>query len=196
MAQDRSSSSPHDDDPTGPYGVAVRPDKPSPSDGDTPCLLVGVNRHPSSYVALQTAARLATQLRARLKVVHVVDLSDFPIDPDSFDWDTAAEAAQEEQRRQVTRELAHFGGPWTFNLQRGDPARVLTDMANQSAALMVVIGSGRSGALASLLRALKGSVGHSLIGPHRRCPLLVVPAGCAALPDDSEESDKIVRPDR
>jgi hypothetical protein len=97
-------------------------------------------------------------------VVHVVDLSDFPIDPDSFDWDTAAEAAQEEQRRQVTRELAHFGGPWTFNLQRATPPRVLTDMATQSAALMVVIGSGRSGAL---------------IDPYRRCPLLVVPAGCA-----------------
>ena len=49
-------------------------------------------RHPASHVALHTAAALATNLQARLEVVHVIDLSDFPIDPDSADWDTAAEA--------------------------------------------------------------------------------------------------------
>lgn len=198
MAQDHPTSPPHDEDPAGLHRVAGRPDRPaSPSDRNTPCLLVGVDRHPSSHVALDIAAGLATRLRASLKVVHVVDLSDFPIDPDSSDWDTAAEAALEEQRSEVTRALAHFSEAWTFHIRRGDPARVLADMADQSSALMVVIGTGRNGPLASLFRALEGSVAHSLSGHQGRCPLLVVPAGCAAAPDDcSAEFDKKGNPTR
>ena len=97
------------------------------SQAETQCLLVGIDRHPASHVALHTAAALATKLQARLEVVHVIDLSDFPIDPDSADWDTAAEATLNEQRRQVTLELAHFTGPWASHVRSGDPARILAD---------------------------------------------------------------------
>ena len=177
MSRDNPAPALPDEDHAGSSRVGLRPDEPTlPRNGD-PCLVVGVNRHASSHVALDTAAMLAARLGARLKVVHVVDLSDFPIDPDSADWDTAAAATLKEQRRQVTRQLALFTGTWTFHIRRGEPARVLSDMADECNAVMVVIGAGQDSSLAALVRSFGGSVARSLIGHHRRRPVLVVPTG-------------------
>ncbi len=53
-------------------------------------IVVGVNRDPASQEALIVAADLARRLHAHLHVVHVVDLADYPIDPDASDWEQRA----------------------------------------------------------------------------------------------------------
>lgn len=153
-------------------------DKPShgPQD-EIGCLLVGIDRRPASQAALSTAAALATRLHARLEVVHVVDLADFPIDPDSPDWETSAEATVEDQRRQVTATLASFTGTWALHVRRGTPATVLAATADDSNALMIVLGAGQRGAAAALARMVDGSTVRDLVGPRQRRPVLLVPAG-------------------
>src|SRR4051794_18486591 len=51
-----------------------------------PTLVIGHGRDPSSDFALAAAIALARRLRGRLHIVHVVGLSDYPIDPDAADW--------------------------------------------------------------------------------------------------------------
>lgn len=50
-------------------------------------------------------------------------------------------------------------------------------MAEQSNALMVVVGAGRSDPVAALVRIFEGSVAHDLVSHQRHQPVLVVPAG-------------------
>jgi len=57
----------------------------------SPAIVVGCNRHPASLSALGTAARLGQPLDAVLSVIHAIDLADYPIDPDSPDWEEHCE---------------------------------------------------------------------------------------------------------
>ena len=92
----------------------------------------------------------------------MVEMSDYPIDPDSPDWETAAATALHEQRQQVAHTLASFPGTWAFHVRRGDPATVLAAMANQNRALMIILGAGRRGPAAALARIIDGSVVRAL----------------------------------
>lgn len=149
------------------------PDTPQ---DERPCLLVGTDRGTPSQDALRAAAALAARLHARLEVVHVIDLADFPIDPDSPHWESDAQAAVDEQRRQVTEVLVSFTGDWAFHVRRGDPATVLAAMAGPLHALIIVIGAARSGRSAALARIIDGSVARTLLS-QGRLPVLIVPAG-------------------
>jgi nucleotide-binding universal stress UspA family protein len=151
-------------------------DAPRPQD-EQACLVVGVDQSPATVPTLTCATALATRLHARLEVVHVVDLSDYPIDPDHPDWETAAGAALDEQRQHVTRALTSFPGTWAFHVRQGSTATVLTAMANQNHALMIVLGTGRRGPAAALARMVDGSVIRALTTPQHQVPVLVVPAG-------------------
>ena len=66
-------------------------------------LVVGYDRRPESQDALRVAAGLAERMDAELHVVHAVDLTDYPIDPDGFDWEQRARDALDEERAAVAR---------------------------------------------------------------------------------------------
>jgi nucleotide-binding universal stress UspA family protein len=151
-------------------------DAPRPQD-EQACLIVGIDQNPATVPTLTCATALAKRLHARLEVVHVVDISDYPIDPDNPDWETAAAAALNEQRQKVTRTLASFPETWAFHVKHGTPATVLTAMANQNHALMIVLGAGRRGRAAALARMVDGSVIRALTARQCQVPVLVVPAG-------------------
>lgn len=116
-------------------------------------LVVGFDRHPSGQAAVTTAACLASRLGARLLVVHVVDLEDYPLDPDAADWEEYAEAAVAREREQVRALLTGFDVPWEFLAERGDPAGRLIALAAEYDALMIVIGLPRPGLAVHLLEA-------------------------------------------
>lgn len=156
-------------------------DAPRPQD-ELACLIVGIDQSPASLPTLYCASALATRLHARLDVVHVVDISDYPIDPDSPDWETAAVDGLNELRQKVTRHLASRPETWAFHVRHGTPATVLTAMANQNHALMIVLGAGRRGPAAALARMVDGSVIRALTAPQCQLPVLVVPAG---MPQDA-----------
>lgn len=137
-------------------------------------LVVGYDRSPASQEAIRVAVDLATRLGAELHVLHVVDLHDFPIDPDSSDWEEQAQRTLEQERHQAEHLLAVCPGTWTYHIERGDPVRALTTLADDLHALLIVVGTRGGGLGSAVQRLLDGSVSRRLVKGHCR-PVLVVP---------------------
>src|SRR3954463_15216092 len=74
--------------------------------GHRTTLVLGFDRDEASHAALAVAVDLAARLAAEIVVVHIVDLDDYPIDPDSADWEERAGEALAEERHQVEEALA------------------------------------------------------------------------------------------
>ncbi|HSK57892.1 MAG TPA: universal stress protein [Actinomycetospora sp.] len=150
-------------------------------------VVVGHSRHAGSDDAVAVAARLATRLCVPLHVVHTVSADDFPVDPDSWNAETDALRAVPEQERAVGRLLAEHVGTWTHQVERGDPAVVLTQVADRVGAPFIVVGThgeGR-GRLNSVLLGHQ-SVSHATVELGRH-PVLVVPRGAGG--PDAEADD-------
>ena len=128
----------------------------------------------SAVSSLNTAADLGRRLHARLHVVHVVDMADYPIDPDAADWEQQARQALVDERHTVETALGPSGVPWTFHAAHGEPANLLRTVADEFDALMFIVGSRGEGMSTVLSRLLEPSVTHSLIKRTHR-PVLVVP---------------------
>lgn len=143
-------------------------------------LVVGYDEH-RGRAALTHAIALAARLDAHIDVVHVVDASDTPVDPDLADWEerTAAHAAA--VRADACAELAALPGNWTFHTTHGDPARALTEIADAHDAAMIIIGAPRPG-LAALVDRLVGESVSTRLVHHGRRPVLVVPEPAAGHP--------------
>ena len=52
-----------------------------------PKIVAGYHASQASLHALAAAKDLAEQMKAEIHVVHAIDLSDYPIDPDRSDWE-------------------------------------------------------------------------------------------------------------
>lgn len=139
--------------------------------GEMPLLVVGYDRHPAAQSALRTAAELADRLRARLLVLHVIDLEDYPIDPDTADWETQAVRAVAAERATAEELLAAHRLPWSFQVEHGEPGQQVLELAARHDALMIVIGVARHEWGAHLLT---GSVAKHLTR-HTDRPVLLVP---------------------
>ncbi len=144
------------------------------SDGP-PHLVIGHDGREASQHALSVAAALTMRLGAHLDIVHVVDLHDYPIDPDSPDWEERAAAALKEEYERVSSHMEGVGVDWTYYPERGEPVQALISVADEHDALMIVVGARSEGFGASAQRLLGGrSVSQGLIREHSR-PVLVVP---------------------
>jgi nucleotide-binding universal stress UspA family protein len=134
---------------------------------------VGFDRTAASLAALGKAAEIGEHLGAELHVVHAVDLSDYPIDPDDEDWEPRAATNLEDERQKVSTTLARYPWGWSYLALRGEPAEALNRVAEQFDATMIVVGV-RSPGWRHLLERLAGpSVSHRLIN-HGHRPVLVV----------------------
>lgn len=134
-------------------------------------LLVGYDRHPASHQAVLVAARLAEALDAHLTVMHVVDLEDYPIDPDRADWEEAAEKQIALEEEYASTLLDGRPVRWSYQTARGDPANQLAKTASDLDVMFIVVGATEK----NLVRRLThGSVPQSLF-KHQPRPVLVVP---------------------
>lgn len=136
-------------------------------------LVVGVDHRDLSFKVLAVAADLAARLDADLHVVHAIDLRDYPVDPDSADWEEHAEAALTELRSSIETTLAGHEGRWTYQVQVGEPVPTLKAAADDRDALMIVVGHHKHW---TPVRVTRGSVGAGLSRTARR-PVLIVPEG-------------------
>ena len=137
-------------------------------------LVVGYDLREASQDALSVAVDLAERLGARLHVVHVVDLLDYPVDPDASDWEDRARTALGQEHERVEAVMAGAGVEWTYYPERGEPVRAIAAIADRHDALMIVVGTRGAGFGASLQRLLGGgSVSHGLLREHSR-PVLIV----------------------
>ncbi|MUU71615.1 universal stress protein [Pseudarthrobacter sp. GA104] len=151
-------------------------------------LLVGVmpKQHPE---VLQTAATLAAQLDVPLVCAYVDEASYL------VEWDPARSAhrlslhpeADDQEIRSLTLELTAVieaavanvpGGAdsvkWTLRTLAGDPARGLSQLAAETNAPMIIVGTSERGFSHRLAEALNGSVG-AWLSHHQSRPVLVVP---------------------
>lgn len=135
-------------------------------------LLVGYDQHPASHQAVLVAAALAQVLGATLLLLHVIDLADYPVDPEAADWETASVDTLLAERRQAETLLAGTGIEWTYRNVRGDPTNALAQAAHEVDALFIVVGASGRGLAQRLLHS---SVPQALLRKQRK-PVLVVPA--------------------
>lgn len=142
-------------------------------------LVMGFDLSPVSQCALEVAADLARRLDAHLHVVHVIDLCDYPIDPDGANWEEQAEEALAMEQATVRATLSTFEVRWTYHAWRGDPVALLVKVADEYDALMVVIGASREGLRPAISHVLNRSVSQGLTGRRGRRPVLVVPGNAA-----------------
>jgi nucleotide-binding universal stress UspA family protein len=141
-----------------------------------PMIVAGYANPGASGRALAVAAELARDLQAHLTVVHVVDLDDYPVDPDAADFEVEAARRLQAERAEVTEQLAGSGVTWTYTVARGNPVDALTRIAEQVQARFIVIGTRTASnywaRLEHLLHATP-SVVHGL--EHAKVPVVVVP---------------------
>lgn len=137
-------------------------------------LIVGHNREPSSDHALEVAVDLGCRLGARLHILHTICLTDFPVDPDAWYWETQGAVILAEERRHVEELLGAAPLDWTFEARHGDPATELARAAAEHDALLIVVGSRGEGFRRALARLVDPSVSHGVIRRQHR-PVLVVP---------------------
>ncbi|MGE3287236.1 MAG: universal stress protein [Pseudonocardia sp.] len=140
------------------------------------CLVVAYGDEPADERVLAVAADLAVRTGARLHVVHVVDLRDYPVDPDAPDWEERASERIAGHRRRVDALLdAHEPSPPRVQeVRRGDPVAEIAAVAHEQDAFVIVVGTRGEGPGAALSRLLDPSVSHGLIHRQHR-PVLVVP---------------------
>jgi nucleotide-binding universal stress UspA family protein len=148
-------------------------------------LVVGHSRDPASQEALRVARDLAERLGARLHVVHGIDLGDYPINPDAADWEEQAERTLAEQHDQVQAALATCPEGWTYCAQRGGPVGLISGVAEEEDALMIIVGTHGGGLGPAIARLLNGSVSRALIRRQHR-PVLIVHAPRSCLPNARE----------
>ncbi|NDV09404.1 universal stress protein [Rhodococcus sp. IEGM 248] len=137
-------------------------------------LVVGFDSHPASHAALTYALDLAGRLNAFLHVAHIVDIDDMPIEPDRDDWEQRYADAVEAERTEACAMLAALPGNWAYYSREGNPAHLLTTIAEANDALMIVIGTSRGGLMSLLERFVGESVSSKLVH-HARRPVLLVP---------------------
>jgi len=115
-----------------------------------------------------------------MRVLHVVTMEDYPVDPDSSTWD-------DQMRRHEDLLASHVGAlidlpdqQWSYAIVRGDPWHALVTEADKDDALMIVVGQHThahliAGAVVRLLGGGSDSVAGALIRRGHR-PVLVVPS--------------------
>jgi nucleotide-binding universal stress UspA family protein len=144
---------------------------PAPDGGQA--LLVGHDSQPASRAAVRYAADLAVRLGAYLHVVHVVDLSDTPIDADAADWEERAREALSSLQEDARKLLEGFDVGWTYHACHGDPAELLSRVAEEHGVMLIAVGATSRGMARRFMEG--GSVARRLMRRHG-IPVLVVPA--------------------
>lgn len=144
----------------------------------TKSILVATDFSECSRVALRAAAEWAERLGACLDLIHVWTIPSFPLPP-AFTGDPRANQLLVDQpRQQAEKDLQSFveqasnAGIFVRKalLQFGDPAEVISQIAEREGYEMIVIGThGRSG----LSRLMLGSVAEKVARVSRR-PVLSV----------------------
>ncbi|MFD6060165.1 universal stress protein [Rhodococcus wratislaviensis] len=164
----------------------VRVDGPAAGTEPVCHLVVGFDRYSASHVALSFAMGLAVPLQAYLHVAHIVDLDDFPVEPDRDDWERRIVDTVERERTEACTMLGSLPGNWSYYSHEGNPAHLLATIADANDALMIIIGTSRGGLVSVLERVLGESVSSHLIH-HGRRPVVLVPEHLGTAPPAAAE---------
>ena len=163
-------------------------------------IVVGIQEPESGRVVLAQALDLASRLDARIVVAHVEEvpiaagvglpapgLWGPPVIAPAADADVGDDPAGHEKSwvhalgEQVASDLGLVDVPCTYRRGAGDPAHVLAELAAETEAYCIVVGSRGEGLVAAIGRWFRPSVSRSVLREHPT-PVLVVPSS-AEVPD-------------
>jgi nucleotide-binding universal stress UspA family protein len=138
-----------------------------------PTIVVGFKDSGDGKHALVWALDLARRLDALVNVVHVATPEDYPINPDTADWEIEGWHRLGDVRDEAERLLAACPDA-RFIERRGDPATVLHEIAEGCDALMIIVGLPRNGAGGWVSNLVSRPVSRAVTRQMRR-PVLLVP---------------------
>jgi nucleotide-binding universal stress UspA family protein len=147
-------------------------------------VLVGVDGSLSSRVALEHAAR-RVGAGGRLLVAHAMSVLPEAVGRSMGDLDHVRRAIARDLVEQLSSVADVDAKPEV--LEDGRPAEALAELARQTHAREIVVGTRGLGRFAAAL----GSVSHALLG-HADRPVVVVPRGAADHPRDAHEHGQCV----
>ncbi|QLL05347.1 universal stress protein [Mycobacterium vicinigordonae] len=137
-------------------------------------LVVGYDRHPASRAAVLFACELAGALNVPVHVVHVVDISDGVISGSSGESSDAVKRRLDTERRHVGEALDAAHVRWEYHLLNGEPVKALLKIAEDCAAILIVVGRPQHGIGPTLSHIVSGTVTRNLLRRSTR-PVAVVP---------------------
>jgi nucleotide-binding universal stress UspA family protein len=140
---------------------------------DCPVIVVAASGRPAGARVLEYTARLALAAGARVVVAHV---------PTGFHYDGSGAPDLNELRRDLEMSLAfdakttfdRLGVPWSLVARTGGIATVITALAKEHDATLIVIGAACPGAVGAMRRMLRQSVPSAIIR-RSASPTIVVP---------------------
>ncbi len=116
-------------------------------------ILVPVNFSASSFRALDCGLRLAQKAKAELILLHVVQLNLTPYGPGNPEWLKAALRREAADKAEAVADKARKSGVAAQCLiEEGAPAEVITRVAAQKEAQMIVMAAPKRGPIARLFR--------------------------------------------
>jgi nucleotide-binding universal stress UspA family protein len=149
---------------------------PEPTPFSWRIILVGLDRSEHGDLALTRGLQLAAKLGSTLHVVHAVPFAP-PVTPGAIPAVAMPPSADEvaaHLRRRLEMEAARWsttdGRLPTLHVRKGQPAKIINEVADEVGADLIVLGThGRSG----LERMLLGSVSET-VSRHSSCTVLLV----------------------
>jgi nucleotide-binding universal stress UspA family protein len=153
---------------------------------DETCLVVGVDASPESLAAVEWAMRLAGDLRRPVLAVHAVGLLEGQHLRPHPDVAATVAAARALNGRYSDVEVETM-------FEVGAPAEIITRIADDRNAVLIVVGSRGLGQATQFL----GSTSEAVLA-RATIPVLIVPAGSspAVLVDDGADTVPTPRPSR
>jgi nucleotide-binding universal stress UspA family protein len=160
-------------------------------------ILVPIDFSDCSLAGLKYAAKFASDVGARVIVLHVIDLGPVMMTTGCGDYDspTYVQAAERRcgDRMQAFLKRVRFDGvPVETSAVAGYcPAAIYEAAAKKAADLIIISTHGRTG----VRRALIGSVAEGTVR-HAACPVLVVPSFSRASKRDDKRKRALTKPAR
>ena len=103
-------------------------------------VVVGFDRCPASYHALRFAIELAAPLNAYLHVAHIIDIQDFPVDPDGDDWEQCfADTLDQERATACDLRLPDFSRTYDVLVAGGGNAALSAAIEARRAGASVIV---------------------------------------------------------
>ncbi len=136
-------------------------------------IVVAADGSPASDRGLEQVADLASRLGARVVVVFVRHLPATTLMAPSMTTAPSTEALDDQEsevRRDVTRLLGGSGVDWELVVRAGSPGDEIVQVADETGADLVVVGSNRHSSLHNLL--LGSTAGY--LATHSKAPVLVM----------------------
>jgi nucleotide-binding universal stress UspA family protein len=136
-------------------------------------IVVAADGSPASVRGLEQVADLAPRIGAKVTAIFVRHLATGTMMAPSMTSAASAEALDDQEaevRSDVTRILGSTGAVWEFVVRAGSPGEEIVQLADETAADLVVVGSNRHSSLHNLVL---GSTA-AYLATHSRPPVLVM----------------------